>query len=167
MAERAHDEGFSLIEVVVCVALLIAATVAGLGVLPALAHASQAGIVRDAATTIARAALERVRAATAYYPAAGYQPDHTYALNAAATYTVAAHVHRAFCTTRETTTDVPMQVQLAYDAPADTLTATVRFPRNGCDATMNDSIAVTAQLAPSALAPGTSVSNSVGDPTQQ
>ena len=69
MAERAGEAGFSLLEVVVCVALLIAGSVIALALLPSLARASQAELLRGAATDIARNAIERTRAAAAYYPA--------------------------------------------------------------------------------------------------
>jgi prepilin-type N-terminal cleavage/methylation domain-containing protein len=167
MADVAREEGFTLIEVVVCVALMVAACVAGLGVLPTLAHASQDDVLRDAATTIARTAIDRARAVAAYYPAAGYQPNHAYAFNPTSTYTAAAHVHRAFCGGSGTTTDVAMIVQLAYDATTDTVTANVQYPRSPCDPTTTRNVNINAQLMPSLLQPGTAITTTIGDPTQQ
>jgi len=167
MADVAPDEGFTLIEVVVCVALMVAACVAGLGVLPTLAHASQDDVLRAAATTIARTAIDRARAVSAYYPAGGYQPNHAYAFNPSSTYTAAAHVHRAFCGASGSTTDVAMTVQLAYDATTDTVSATVHYPRSPCDPTTTATVSVNAQLMPSLLLPGTSITTAIGDPTQQ
>ena len=165
--EREREAGFSLVEVIVCVALLIAACAAGLGVLPTLVHASQRDVLRDAATDLARVAIERVRAATAYYPPGGAAANHAYALNASSSYTATAHVHRGWCVAGRTTTDVPLSVALAYDAPTDTVTATVQYPPNPCDATERSQVVVSAQLAPSVLAPGTTVTTPIGDPSQQ
>lgn len=70
VSERA-EAGFSLLELTVCVGLLIAGCVLALALLPVLARNAQAQTMRAAATGIARNAIERARAATAYYPAAG------------------------------------------------------------------------------------------------
>jgi prepilin-type N-terminal cleavage/methylation domain-containing protein len=166
-AERAPDAGFSLIEVLVCVALLTAACVAGLGVVPTLVHGAQRAIVRDAATNLARLAIERARAATAYYPASGYSANHTYALGTSASYSAAVRVHRTWCNAHAPTTDIAMDVALAYDAALDTVTATVSYPRDPCDVTRTDRVVVSASLGPSAWAPGSTVTTAIGDPTQQ
>ena len=165
--DRRTEAGFSLVEVVVCVALLIAACAAGLGVLPTLVHASQRDVIRDAATGLARVAIERVRAATAYYPAGGVAANHAYALNASSSYTATAHVHRGWCNAVQTMTDVQLGVALAYDAPTDTVTATVQYPPDPCDAAVHSQVVVSAQLAPSVLAPGTTVTTPIGDPSRQ
>jgi type II secretory pathway pseudopilin PulG len=163
----AGEAGFSLIEVVVCVALVVAACVAGIGLLPALAHASQSGILRDAATNVARVAIERARAATAYYPPTGYQTDHTFALNAAASYAVAVRVHRALCAANQSVTIVPMNVQLTYIATSDTVSVTVAYPRDPCGTALDEGVVLSAPLAPSAPAPGTNIITPIGDPSQQ
>jgi type II secretory pathway pseudopilin PulG len=167
MGEGSREDGFGLIEVVVCVAVMIAACVAGLGIVPALAHASQEGLLRDAAATIARTAIDRARAAAAYYPPGGYQPTHAYALNPSVTYAVQAHVHRGFCTAGKTFTNVTVNVHVTYDATADAVTAAASYPRDACDLTVQREVTVTAQLTPSALAPGTTVVTPIGDPAQQ
>jgi prepilin-type N-terminal cleavage/methylation domain-containing protein len=167
MDDADREAGFTLIEVVVCVALLVTACVAGMSVLPTLVHASQGDVLRDGATGLARAAIERVRAATAYYPATGYVANHAYALNASSSYVATVHVHRGWCGANQTTTDVPMNVSLAYDAPTDTVTATVQYPHTACDPSVTAQVVVSAQLAPSALAPGTPVTTPIGDPSQQ
>src|ERR1700733_2199203 len=108
MTDRAPEAGFGLLEVIVCVALLIAGSVLALALLPSLARASQAQLLRGAATGIARNAIERARAAAAYYPAAGVADatarvattaDHAWVLAPATTYVAAARVHRALCGT--------------------------------------------------------------------
>ncbi len=162
-----EDAGFTLVETVVCVALLVAACVAALALVPTLVHASASGILRDAATNVARAEIERVRAAAAYAPSTGYTPGHAFALNATAAYATTAHVHRSLCAAAQATTDVAMNVAVAYAAATDAVTVTVDYPRNACDPTVRESVALVAQLAPSALAPGTAVTVPVDDPAQQ
>ena len=104
VSERA-EAGFSLLELTVCVGLLIAGCVLALALLPVLARNAQAQTMRAAATGIARNAIERARAATAYYPAAGVSDpnarrtttaDHAW-LAPAATYTAAVRVTHASC----------------------------------------------------------------------
>ena len=165
--ERNAEAGFSLVEVLVCVALTVAACVSALGVLPTLAHASQGDVLRDAATNAGEVAIERARAAAAYYPATGYRPNHSYALNASSTYVAAAHVHHAYCGAPVTTTDVSLAVTSVYDVQSDTIAVTVRYPRNPCDPTVQNSVVLDAQLAPSALMPGTTIATPIDDLSRQ
>ncbi len=167
MDEARDESGFTLIEVVICVALIVAACVAGISVLPALVRQSQSGVMRDAATGLARSAIERVRAATAYYPASGVTANHAYALNAASSYAAAVRVHRGWCDASQITTVVAMNVALAYDVTADTLTATVTYPRTACDPSATAQVVVSAPLSPSALVPGSAITTAIGDPSQQ
>jgi type II secretory pathway pseudopilin PulG len=161
------DGGFALVEVVVCVALLVAACGAALSVLPGLIRASQRDLLRDAAMNLGTAAIERVRAATAYDPPTGAAPNHVYALRATASYTASAHVHRALCGGAQPATDVPMNVRMAYDAAADDVTVTVDYPRNACDPSVREKVVLGAQLAPSALVPGTTIITPIDDPATQ
>ena len=165
--DRHVEAGYTLVEVVVCVALLVAACVAALGVVPTLARASQGDVLRDAADAIGVATIARARAAVAYYPATGYSPNHAYALNAAASYTVSTRVHRIACKGNQIGADVPMKVDASYAAAGDVLTIAVHYPRNACDASAQDVVVLSAQLAPSALSPGTTVTTSIGDPSRQ
>lgn len=176
MTDRAPEAGFGLLEVVVCVALLIAGSVLALGALPSLARASQAGLLRGAATEIARNAIERARAAAAYYPPgavgdpvarAATTADHAWALAPAARYTAAARVHRAFCGTTVTVTDVAMDVSLSYDAPSDVLTVTVAYPPDPCAASARSTVTLSAQLAPASYAPRTQLPAAIADPAVQ
>jgi Tfp pilus assembly protein PilV len=161
------EAGFSLLEVLICVALLVAGGLIALSVVPTLAHESQHDLLRDAATNIGRTEIERAQAATAYYPTGGYVANHSYALNPMATYIAMAHVHRGYCTGAAATTDVPMTVTDAYASATDTVTVTVSYPRNPCDPTVQDTVALSAVLAPSALVPGTAMSAAIDDPAQQ
>jgi len=176
MTDRAAEAGYSLLELVMCVALLIAGSVLALALLPAVVHASQADLLRGAATDIARNAIERARAAAAYYPPgaladplarAATTANHGWALASSATYPAAAHVHRAFCGATPATTDVPMNVTLSYDAPSDTVTVAVSYPANPCEAANLSTISLSAQLAPAAYAPQTQLPSAIADPSVQ
>ena len=176
MAERGGEGGYSLLEVVVCVALLIAGGVFALALLPSIARASQAGLLRAAATAIARNAIERTRAAAAYYPAAAVADPaargtavagHDWVLAPAATYVAAARVRRALCGGGAATSDVPMPVSLTYDAPSDTLTVAVSYPADPCNPARRETISLAAQLAPAAYAPQTQIPSAIADPALQ
>jgi hypothetical protein len=174
--ERAAEAGFGLLEVVVCVALLLAGCVLTLALLPAVARASQIGLMRAAATDVARNAIERVRAGSAYDPPAAISDPatraaatagHAWALQPAAAYLAAARIERALCGGTGTTTDVPMPVAIGYDAPSDTLSVTVTYPPDPCVPATTRSVTLTAQLAPAAYAPQTQVPAAIADPATQ
>jgi type II secretory pathway pseudopilin PulG len=176
MAERTSEAGFGLLEVVVCVALLIVGSVLALALLPPLARASQAQLLRSAATGLARNAIERARAAAAYYPATGVADpalratttaDHAWVLVPAATYTAAIRVHRGLCGAPAATSDVAMTVSQTYDAASDTLTVAVAYPPNPCDATTQSTVSLATQLAPASYAPQTQLPAAIADPALQ
>ena len=176
MTERRPEAGFGLLEVIVCVGLLVAGCVFALALLPGLARASQAQLMREAATGIARNAIERVRAASAYDPPAAMSDpatratttaNHAWALAPTATYTAAVRVRRALCGGAGTTTEVPVAVTLTYDAGSDALTAAVAYPPNPCVPALRTTIALNATLAPAALAPQTRMATAIADPEQQ
>jgi prepilin-type N-terminal cleavage/methylation domain-containing protein len=176
MTERRSEAGFSLLEVVVCVALLVMGSVLALALLPALARASQAQLLRSAATEIARNAIERARAAAAYYPAAAVADpavratataDHAWVFAPAANYVAAVRVHRAYCGSSAATSIVSMNVGLTYDAPSDTLTVAVAYPPNPCDVAVQATVSLAAQLAPASYAPQTQLPAAIADPALQ
>jgi type II secretory pathway pseudopilin PulG len=173
---RAGERGYSLLELTVCVALLVAGCVVALALLPALARRSQAEVMRGAATEVARNAIERVRAAAAYYPAGGVSDpatravttaDHAWALLPAASYLAAARVRGALCGSGSPATDVPMNVALQYDAPSDTLTVAVAYPPDPCTPSAQATVTLAAQLAPASYAPQTVLQSALADPAQQ
>ena len=176
MTERRSEAGFSLIEVVVCVALLVAGSVFALALLPSLARASQAQLLRGAATGIARNAIERARAAAAYYPAANVADpahraaataDHAWAFAPAASYVAAVRVHRAYCGTAAAASTVAMNVSLTYDATSDTLTVSVAYPPNPCALAAQATVTLATQLAPASYAPQTQLPAAIADPALQ
>jgi type II secretory pathway pseudopilin PulG len=176
MTERETEAGFGLLELVVCIALLIAGSVLALGLLPSLARASQSGLMRVAAAGIARNAIERARAAAAYYPAGAVADpaartlttaDHAWVFVPRASYAAAVRVHRALCGTTAATTDVPMTVTQTYDAPSDVLTVAVAYPPNPCVVAARSTLTLSAQLAPASYAPQTRLPAAIADPSTQ
>lgn len=169
------EAGFSLLEVIVCVGLVFLGTAVALGVLPALVRRSQQDVLRIAATDAGRNAIERVRAAVAYYPTAAGAGDVTqtndhawaFAPGFSSTSDVAVRVHRALCSTAQATTDVPMHLSTSYDRETDTLRVRVDYPRNACDATVRDSVILSAPLAASQWYPQTVLTVPINDPAQQ
>jgi type II secretory pathway pseudopilin PulG len=173
---RAGERGYSLLELLICVGLLVAGCVLALALLPGLVRRSQAELMRDAATQVARNAIERVRAAAAYYPAGAVSDpaaravttaDHAWALLPAASYLAAARVHGALCGSASPSTDVPMNVALRYDAPSDTLTVAVSYPPDPCAASVQATVSLAAQLAPASYAPQTVLQSAIADPALQ
>ena len=176
MNERAAEAGFTLIEVLVCVALLVMGSVLALAVFPSIARASQTDLVRDAATGIARNAIERTRAVAAYYPAAGVldatarattTADHAWAIGTTFRANVAARFHRSFCAAHGATTDVAMTLTTTYDRSSDTLVASVQYPPDPCDLTRQAQVTLTTQLAPAGYAPRTELRTPIADPDRQ
>lgn len=167
MDERHAEAGFGLLEVVVCVGLLVTASVFALALLPSLIRASQAQLMRGAAAGIARNVLERARAAAAYSPAGAPVADHAWVLAPAATYTAGVRVQRGLCGAAAAATDVALTVTSSYDAPSDTLTVAVSYPPNPCDPSVQSTFSLAAQPAPAAYAPQTQVPVAIADPELQ
>jgi type II secretory pathway pseudopilin PulG len=168
VTEARGEAGFGLLELVVCVALLVAGSVFALALLPAVVRAAQAGLVRDAATGVARNALERARAAAAYAPSAGAAASgHAWAFVPQANETAAVRLERPMCGSNAAYTDVSLGVASTYDAVADTLTVRVSYPPDPCVPAQRATVALSAQLAPAAYAPQTELDTAVADPARQ
>lgn len=176
MTERDGEAGFGLLELVVCVALLIAGGVVALALLPPLLRASQAGLMRDAATDVARNAIERARAAAAYYPPpavadaaarAAATAAHAWAFAPAASDVAAARIERGLCGGTAAFTDVPLNVATVYDVSADTLTVTVAYPPDPCAPARQATVVLSARLAPASYAPQTELDAAIADPARQ
>ena len=176
MAERDAEAGFGLLEVIVCVALLVVGSVVALALVPTIARASQTQLMREAATGIARNALERARAASAYAPPAAMSDaaaraatvaDHAWAFAAPATYTSGVRIRRALCGGTQASNDVPVSVTVSYDPAADAVTAAVVYPPNPCVPETQATVSLTAELAPAVDAPQTRVTTAIADPAQQ
>jgi Tfp pilus assembly protein PilV len=176
VTERASEAGFGLLEVIVCVALLVAGCVMTLSLVPPIVRGSQSGMMRAAATGVARNAIERIRAASAYYPPAivsepatraAVTANHIWVLQPAGQYVAAARIRRAVCGGTAATTDVPLPVSMAYDAASDTVTVSVSYPPNPCVPSATSTVTLSAQLAPAAYAPQTQLPAAIADPAAQ
>jgi prepilin-type N-terminal cleavage/methylation domain-containing protein len=173
--DRCPDAGFSLLEVIVCIGLMVLGTAIALGTLPTLVHRSQDDLVGLAATDVARNAIERFRAGAAYYPTTAGVGDltqtngHAWAFAAGfrSTARVAVRVRRALCGTARSTSDVSMDLTTTYDPVADAVRAVVTYPRNACDTSSSETVTLTAPLAPAQWSPQTRLPLPVGDPAQQ
>jgi type II secretory pathway pseudopilin PulG len=176
MAERENEAGFGLLEVIVCVALLVIGSAMALALVPSIARASQTQLLREGATNVARNALERARAASAYAPPAAMSADgaaaatianHAWAFAPAATYASAVRIRRALCGAGGTTTDVAVTVTITYDPASDAVTAAVAYPPDPCRPQRDATVSLTAELAPAAAAPQTRMTTPIADPDQQ
>lgn len=157
-AERA-EAGGSLIELLVCVALLVAGIVVALGGLPRLAHAAQSGLVRDGALEVARNAIERARAAAAYAPAAS-------AIAATAAFPAVARIRPGLC--GATAADVPLSVTTSFDAASSRFTVVVGYPRDPCVAGAPAAmVTLETTLPPAVPAPEAVVPVPIRDPARQ
>jgi prepilin-type N-terminal cleavage/methylation domain-containing protein len=171
------ERGFTLLELVVCVGVFAAIALGALALLPALARNAQAGLVRDAALETARNALERARAAAAYYPPALVgdaaaravaTADHRWALAAQAGFRSAARLRAAPCGATASDPDVPLAVATSYDAPSDRLTVTVTYPHDPCaNDGRTETVTLSSVLAPAQYAPQTQLTTPIGDPAAQ
>jgi hypothetical protein len=175
-ATTTAEAGFALVELLVCVALLLLGAVSALGLVPVLARASSAGVVRAAALDVARNALERARAAASYVPAPlaadptarrAAAADHAWALAPAASYAAAARIRSPLCG-NAAGGEVPLSVEARYDAVADRITVAVSYPRDPCAADSPvERVALAATLLPAAYAPGTRIDVPIADPARQ
>ena len=172
---RDPEAGFSLLEVIMCIGLVLLGSAVALGLLPSLVHGSQQDLLRMAATDAGRNALERIRAAAAYYPTTGgagdltNTSDHAWAFVPGLTSTtrIAARVHRALCATAASTTNVTMSLTTTYDRAGDSVRIVVAYPRNPCDATVRDSVTLVAPLAAAQWYPQTTLATPINDPALQ
>jgi prepilin-type N-terminal cleavage/methylation domain-containing protein len=177
---RTAERGFSLLELLVCVALLTIAGAATVGAFAALARNATHGIARDAALATGENALARARAAVAYASSPAQDGtallgDRSWALVPGQTTYVAGAELRASAMCGAA---VPLQLKLpvaaAYDAANERFTVVVTYPRDPCrvasDGTIPPDDAATLTLAetlpPSAYPPGQVLRRDVAPPAR-
>lgn len=174
---RTAERGFTLIELVACVALILVAGAATVGAFAALARNANSGTARDAALMVAENALARARAAVAY-AASPVQDgpallnDRTWGLVAGETHYLAGAALRAG--TCATNTPLQLPVTTNYDPAAERFSVTVVYPRDPCrvaaDGTIPDDDAASVSLAetlpPSVYPPGQVVHHDVATPAR-
>ena len=146
------ERGFTLLEVVCCVAIVAIAAAATLGAVAGITRNAENGATRDVAMMVAENAMARARAATAYVPQAQPSPEAasqtaTWALGASASYSAGGLVlGPMLCGTGSANVQLP--VSTAYDSTHNTFTVTVTYPRNPCVPTGPTSTVTLAQTLP-------------------
>jgi prepilin-type N-terminal cleavage/methylation domain-containing protein len=177
---RTGERGFSLLELLVCVGILAAASAATAGAVAAIAHNAGPSAARDVALMVAENALVRARAAIAYASSPAQSGpallhDRSWGLVAGATAYVAGAQLRA---TAMCGANAPLVLRLpvatAYDPVSERFTVVVTYPRDPCrvggDGTIaaaeRRTVSLTATLPPSAYPPGQTIGRDVPTPAR-
>jgi len=177
---RTAERGFTLLELLLCVGILAAASAAALGAFAALARNATPGPMRDAALAAGENALARARAAVAYASSAAQDGpallgDRSWALVPGRTEYVAGAQLRASAPCGDAAPrSVRMPVAVTYDAPNERITVVVTYPRDPCAVAADGSIpangAATVTLAetlpPSVYPPGQVVHHDIAPPAR-
>jgi type II secretion system protein I len=177
---RTAERGFTLLEVLVCVAILAVVSAATFGAFAAVARNATPGGARDVALMVGENALARARAAVAYasspsQDASALLAGRTWALRPGETDYVAGAQLRAaaMCGTTGSHT-LRLPVAAAYDAANERFTVVVTYPRDPCrvgsDGTIPPGDAATVTLGetlpPSAYPPGQTIHRDVAPPAR-
>ena len=175
---RTAERGFTLLEVLVCVAVLAIASAATAGAFAAVARNAMPGTARDLALMAGENALARARAAVAYasspaQDASALLAARTWALRAGETDYVAAAQLRAgpVCGDAAPRT-LRLPVAATYDPAIERFTVVVTYPRDPCrvasDGTVaaDDAASVTLAetLPPSVYPPGETIHRDIAPP---
>ena len=177
---RTAERGFTLLEVLVCVAILAIVSAATFGAFAAVARNATPGTARDVALMAGENALVRARAAVAYaaspsQDASTMLAGRTWTLQPGATEYVAGAQLRAgaLCGSAEPRT-LRLPVAATYDAANERFTVVVTYPRDPCrvasDGTIPPGNAATVTLAetlpPSVYPPGQTIHRDVAPPAR-
>ncbi len=177
---RTAERGFSLLELLVCVGMLAAASAATAGALAAIARNAGPSATRDAALMVAQNALVRARAAIAYASSSALDGpallrDRSWGLVPGATQYVAGGELRA-ATPCGATEPRPLRlpVTTAYDPATERFSVVVTYPRDPCALSSDGTIppgqartvSLTETLPPSAYPPGQTVYRDVPTPAR-
>jgi prepilin-type N-terminal cleavage/methylation domain-containing protein len=177
---RTAERGFTLLELMMCVAVLALASAAAVGAFAAVARNATPGAARDVALMVAENALARARAAVAYSPpspddARALLADRSWALAPGQTrYAAGAELRaNALCGT-SAALRLRLPVVATYDAPSERFTVVVTYPRDPCrvsaEGVIPDDDAATVTLAqtlpPSAFAPGRLIRRDIAPPAR-
>jgi len=176
---RTAERGFTLLEVLVCVAVLAIASAATAGAFAALARNATPGAARDLALMAGENALARARAAVAYasspaQDASALLAARTWALRAGATEYVAGAQLRAGTCGDAAPRTLQLHVAAAYDPASERFTVVVTYPRDPCRAGSDGSIAagdaasvtLAETLPPSVYPPGEPIHRDVAPPAR-
>ena len=177
---RTAERGFSLLEVLVCVAILAVVSAATLGAFAAIARSATPGTARDVALMAGENALARARAAVAYasspvQDASTLLAGRTWALRPGVTgYVAGAQLRAAAACGDSAPRILRLPVAATYDAANERFTVVVTYPRDPCGVAADGSIpagdAATVTLAetlpPSVYPPGQTIHRDVAPPAR-
>jgi prepilin-type N-terminal cleavage/methylation domain-containing protein len=177
---RTAERGFTLLEVLVCVALVALATAATAGAFAAVARNATPGTARDVALMVGENALARARAAVAYasspaLDASALLAARTWALRPGETdYVAGAQLRASAQCGGAGARTLRLPVAATYDAANERFTVVVTYPRDPCavgsDGTVAAGNAATVTLAetlpPSVYPPGQAIHRDVPPPAR-
>lgn len=177
---RTAERGFTLLEVLVCVAILAIVSAATAGAFAAVARNATPGTSRDVALMVGENALARARAAVAYasspaQDASALLAARTWALRPGETdYVSGAQLRASAMCGAAGTRTLRLPVAATYDAANERFTVVVTYPRDPCgvasDGTIAAGNAATVTLAetlpPSVYPPGQTIHRDVAPPAR-
>ncbi|GAC1412312.1 MAG: hypothetical protein NVSMB64_22540 [Candidatus Velthaea sp.] len=176
MAER----GFTLIELVVTIAIVALASLATLGLIAAIVKNGAPNLNRDLALMIAQNTLERARVAAAYLPLVSdpsqdaaaktraASGDTSYILTAASSFSAAAKLPDSTCAASGAgVARLALEVTTSLSG-ANVFSVSVRYPVNACSPGATASVDLTEVLPAPIPIPGTRVFQPLyGEPSVQ
>jgi prepilin-type N-terminal cleavage/methylation domain-containing protein len=167
------ERGFTLLELLLCVGLLAAASAATAGALAAVARNAGPAVTRDAALMVAENALVRARAAVAYASSPSQDgpvllTDRSWALvPGAARYVAGAQLDATGACGAGAPLVVRLPVTTTYDPASERFTISVTYPRNPCRSDAETlTLDLTETLPPSAYPPGQTIHRDVSTPAR-
>ncbi|HEY0381687.1 MAG TPA: prepilin-type N-terminal cleavage/methylation domain-containing protein [Candidatus Elarobacter sp.] len=177
---RTAERGFTLLEVLVCIAILALVSAATFGAFAAVARNATPGTARDLALMAGENALARARAAAAYASSPSQDAStllaaRTWALRPGVTAYVAGARLRAGASCGQTAPrTLRLPVATTYDAANERFSVVVTYPRDPCrvasDGTVPADDAATVTLAetlpPSVYPPGETIHRDVAPPAR-
>jgi prepilin-type N-terminal cleavage/methylation domain-containing protein len=172
------EAGFTLIELVVCLAILAVVGAATIGAVAAVARNAVPNVTRDVALMVAENTLVRARAAAAYVPqATGAAPVDPATANLISAqpqqFTAGAQLRASdLCGSHQQSRTLRLAVATSY--AANVFTVRVTYPRNPCAAAPGGavgaadeaSVTLSATLAPPLYVPGHVITRTVGVPAR-
>jgi type II secretion system protein I len=177
---RTAERGFTLLELLVCMAILAVVSASTLGVFAAIARNAATGSARELALMTGENALARARAAVAYASSSSQDGaaligDRSWGLvPGQTTFVAGAQLRASAMCGAQAPLLLKLPVTTAYDAPNERFTVVVTYPRDPCRATSDGTIAqdnaatvtLAETLPPSVYPPGQVLRRAVAPPAR-